>query len=100
MQSRNGLSRLAVIGLVAGALATSIPTQTRAGEDQLAPTQAVVRVIKAPQSKPMKFDWLADRGRSLRPTLVSDEKPARQIGTGSWICSPAGFGKKSRCYSN
>jgi len=24
----------------------------------------------------------------------------RQIGNGSWICSPAGFGKRSRCYSN
>lgn len=24
----------------------------------------------------------------------------RQMGNGSWICSPAGFGKRSRCYSN
>lgn len=24
----------------------------------------------------------------------------RQMGSGSWICSPAGFGQRSRCYRN
>lgn len=24
----------------------------------------------------------------------------RQMGRGSWICSPAGFGQRSRCYRN
>ncbi|WP_145106364.1 hypothetical protein [Cereibacter sediminicola] len=47
------------------------------------------------------FDWLS------RPAVVvraSSEAPAtrvrRQIGRGSWICSPAGFGRGSTCYAN
>ncbi|WP_158598924.1 hypothetical protein [Rhodophyticola porphyridii] len=32
--------------------------------------------------------------RQVRPVRV------RVIGNGSYICSPAGFGHRSRCYSN
>lgn len=42
------------------------------------------------------FDWLAPTARTTKPpvTLV------HQIGRGSYICAPAGFGRKSRCYQN
>ncbi len=42
------------------------------------------------------FDWLA-------PTRNAGTLPVTtvyQIGQGSYICAPAGFGRKSRCYAN
>ena len=55
------------------------------------------------------FDWLAKK-RVARSGIVedsvlvsSDGQPTLQrkrfFGKGSWICSPAGFGKKSRCFA-
>lgn len=55
------------------------------------------------------FDWLAKK-RVARTGIVegsilvsSDGQPIVQrkrfFGKGSWICSPAGFGKKSRCFA-
>ncbi len=44
-----------------------------------------------------RFDWFANKGSSTeRPrTVAANTSPP---GNGSWICSPAGFGKQSRCY--
>lgn len=36
---------------------------------------------------------LLSRPRSGAPVVT-----VRQMGSGSWICSPAGFGQRSRCY--
>ena len=41
------------------------------------------------------FNWLAKR--TAKPTLVT-ARVGRPLGTGSYICSPAGFGRKSQCY--
>ncbi|CUH67532.1 hypothetical protein TG4357_03063 [Thalassovita gelatinovora] len=43
------------------------------------------------------FDWLAKSGAN---DANASRKTVRQasLGRGSWICSAAGFGKKSRCY--
>lgn len=54
------------------------------------------------------FNWLAKKtskhGKVSNAVLVSSEtaplaKTSRFFGTGSYICSPAGFGKKSRCFA-
>ena len=33
-----------------------------------------------------------------KPTKTT--RPVRQVGSGSYICSAAGFGQRSRCYAN
>lgn len=54
------------------------------------------------------FNWLAKKtskhSKVSNAVLVSSEnaplaKANRYFGTGSYICSPAGFGKKSRCFA-
>ena len=52
---------------------------------------------------PASFDWLAKRGSSTDATLFQARyKPVLRsvspLGRGSYVCSPAGFGRKSRCY--
>ncbi|MGB5870944.1 MAG: hypothetical protein WBH04_12155 [Albidovulum sp.] len=58
----------------------------------------------------MAFDWHAKKstassaGTLQRATLVStsgttNTTSKRFFGKGSYICSPAGFGKKSRCFA-
>jgi hypothetical protein len=54
---------------------------------------------------PSGFDWLAngsdlDRENALEIARERQILAATQMGDGSWICSPAGFGRKSQCYSN
>ena len=47
------------------------------------------------------FDWMAKKTAVIPARFSLDPVPARaQIGNGSYICSPAGFGHRSRCYSN
>ncbi|PTQ71985.1 hypothetical protein [Celeribacter persicus] len=43
-----------------------------------------------------RFDWLA-RGKDVADASSTVSATAPQ-GSGSWICSPAGFGNHSRCY--
>jgi len=38
--------------------------------------------------------------RGSEPRVRSKLRRRVAIGKGSYICSPAGFGKRSRCYSN
>ena len=54
------------------------------------------------------FNWFAKKtskhGKVSNAVLVSSEnaplvKTSRYFGKGSYICSPAGFGKKSRCFA-
>lgn len=48
-----------------------------------------------------RFDWLEQRGIKTaaisQPQTRSKTRIGKSLGSGSWICSPAGFGKKSRC---
>lgn len=47
------------------------------------------------------FDWLAKKTLVTKARfLVPETSVPQQVGTGSYICSPAGFGHRSRCYSN
>lgn len=56
----------------------------------------------------MVFNWLAPKKNAKRTPqnvqiVSSDEATAtprkRYFGNGSYICSPAGFGSKSRCFA-
>gem|GEM_PF-3404627 len=38
-------------------------------------------------------------GAAFANNANSDEITVASTGTGSYVCSPAGFGRKSRCYS-
>ena len=59
-------------------------------------------------SSGVTFNWLAKKvskhGKFSNAVLVSSEnapvvKTNRYFGMGSYICSPAGFGNKSRCFA-
>lgn len=43
-----------------------------------------------------RFDWLAkrDNSKEIRARVVRKAS----LGNGSWICSPAGFNRKSHCF--
>ncbi|WP_417278212.1 hypothetical protein [Celeribacter sp.] len=44
-----------------------------------------------------RFDWLAKPAASeATPVRVAR---TQMLGSGSWVCSPAGFNRKSRCVS-
>lgn len=60
----------------------------------------------APQSVAQKamimtFDWHANGARdaSVAKAKAALTLPSVINGPGKWVCSPAGFGQKSRCYS-
>ena len=100
MTGRNIASGAVAAVLVSGLLIVTGPSESRADALAIAPMKVALRMPKAQAIRPVKFDWLAKRGPRERVTLVSAERTQSQIGNGSWICSPAGFGKKSRCYGN
>ncbi len=100
MERRGGVSRAVGAALISGLLALTTPTQSYADALAIEPMKVSLRVPKVQVTRTAKFDWLAKRGSSAKVTLASAERTPSQIGRGSWICSPAGFGKKSRCYAN
>ncbi len=80
--------------LIAGVIAVAVAPSSIAAETQ---TGQNARIIQA-----SGFNWLANGN-----TISKREARARQAavrasfmstrGGASWICSPAGFGQKSRC---
>lgn len=44
-----------------------------------------------------RFDWLAG-GQAVADASGTTISRVAAQGSGSWVCSPAGFGKRSRCY--
>lgn len=107
--------RVALAALLAASLTVGAPAPLQA-EGRAEPMRVMLTVPKvaAPKvvaSKGTKaraggFDWLAKRPAARTPAgaqvqLASAGRALpRQIGRGSWICSPAGFGQKSRCHAN
>ncbi|MCA0045103.1 hypothetical protein [Celeribacter litoreus] len=75
-----------VVGLsTVGAVAEVTP-----GFDEQSPT-----VVKTSAGKgSARFDWL-NQGKSA-PVQQASVSPS--LGVGSWICSPSGFGSKSKCF--
>jgi hypothetical protein len=66
-------------------------------EMAVTPRKPALNVVKSAAGQgATSFDWLQVRDSSEdapRPVLRR-----ASLGNGSWICSPAGFGKKSRCF--
>jgi hypothetical protein len=77
---------------------------------KIAATKAVASRAVAPKAMTSKagvvraraggFDWLAKRRPAGAQVQLASAVLPREIGRGSWICSPAGFGQKSRCHAN
>lgn len=62
---------------------------------------AAQRHVRPVKPQAVAFNWLAN-GADAPSAGISKaaQKRYRVIsGQGSWICSPAGFGKRSRCYA-
>ena len=62
---------------------------------------AAVSPTKALKPQVVAFNWLTNGAEA---PSVGKAKAARQrfrviTAKGSWICSPAGFGQRSRCYA-
>lgn len=100
MAGRIGISGAVTLALLAGLLTVSAPGAARADALAIAPMKVAMRMPAIQVTQTPKFNWLAKRGPKVTATLASARRTPAQIGSGSWICSPAGFGKKSRCYSN
>ena len=93
------MSRITTI--FGGAVAVAVLVSAQAGpvlaHDETAQSQ-VVRVTAT-----QGFSWFSN-GRTAaeaeraRRNLTGIQS-ARLLGHGSWICSPAGFGKKSKCFA-
>jgi hypothetical protein len=93
------------------AVATSLALATALAAAGGSAALAQAALVDTPQVQPAfarsasaainGFDWHAkpERAQKIR-YAVPPARVAQQIGYGSYICSPAGFGRKSRCYSN
>jgi hypothetical protein len=86
-----------VAALVAATLSTLAPAARaeQVGVIALSPVRLAAKSVAGKGEA--RFDWLAKR--AVKP---SEDAPLRTaaapVGKGSWVCSPAGFGTKSRCY--
>lgn len=91
-------SRTAASGLVAATLLLPASFGTAQAQQarllELSPVKVTVKSHAGKGSA--RFDWLARRNPDPRP--VERTAQARSLGNGSWVCSPSGFGSKSRCY--
>jgi hypothetical protein len=99
--NKNRVCQLATAACLA--LAGSLPLSGLASaQAALVETPQIQRpVAPAARARINGFDWLARKSAIIPARFSLDPAPVRhQIGTGSYICSPAGFGHKSRCYSN
>ncbi len=76
----------AIIGLSA----TAATAETSLDAGNAAP---VVKTSAAGQGS-AHYDWLRPVSGTA-PTKVAAVSP---VGSGKWICSPAGFGSKSKCF--
>lgn len=66
-----------------------------------APYIAAMRPAKLAKPQAVAFNWLAN-GAPAASVMKSKAAQTRYRvikGQGTWICSPAGFGQRSRCYA-
>jgi hypothetical protein len=98
MKSKGQRAACATGLLLAALMMMALPSATAAEGAQagLRPRVPVTAVQTTTHTAANGFDWLAKADAApVAPTRVR-----QQVGRGSYICSPAGFGRKSRCYSN
>ena len=84
-------------------LPTTVSTGAVMGTRLLSATPyiAAVRPARLPKPQAVAFNWLANGAAvpSLDKARVGQKRSRVITGHGSWICSPAGFGQRSRCYA-
>lgn len=91
--------------VIMGIVATTQPGQAHSpspvGKGE---TAAVIGAVMAPApparnraSRPMAFDWRANRPDPALQAARPSRNALRAPGHGSYICSAAGFGTMSRC---
>lgn len=97
--------RFAALALTACLMILPVSGSSEAviGTKLLSPAPYIVAMRPAKVLKPqaVAFNWLAN-GSPAASTLKSKAAQNRYrviSGHGSWICSPAGFGQRSRCYA-
>jgi hypothetical protein len=100
MAGKGQLRVALAIAMVSAMFSVSGATGVQAEAIVVALSKVALQSSRVQVTRTSKFDWLARRAPRERILLVSGERTVSQIGKGSWICSPAGFGKKSRCYAN
>ncbi|MDD8022543.1 MAG: hypothetical protein PHX82_05495 [Paracoccaceae bacterium] len=93
MTANSILKSAAAAALISCTLMASVaPVQAEGPGNDIRP---VPRAVKTHAGKgTLRFDWLA-----AKPAVSGVQLAAatQAIGSGSWICSPAGFGSKSHC---
>jgi hypothetical protein len=92
------LRHLSVLLLTAllGTATAAMAQGPQAEASQQPPPQSMVQSSRAAANG---FDWLARTNATTAPRATRVAM-VRQVGHGSYICAPAGFGRKSRCYAN
>lgn len=76
-----------VLAMPTASLAVSAPMSTAAG------------------IAPSGFNWLSNGKTATQQQALAENRALQfavrgALGYGTWICSPAGFGRKSYCYRN
>ncbi|MFP1644281.1 hypothetical protein [Pontitalea aquivivens] len=93
--SSRALRAFALMCMVSLGTATTAAAQSTASEIRALP----VLVSSVAGKGSASFDWRAKKG----PQTASAQKPralTRVVhGRGRYVCSPAGFGRKSQCHS-
>lgn len=99
--SSRAIGALCLSALLAGAAPMTVAAQSVAAP-------RAISAVHIPGTS-ITFDWLSQKRASGKRTvadavlLSSDDQgqgfQSRYFGHGSYICSPAGFGKKSRCFA-
>jgi len=97
--------RFAALALTACLIILPVSGSSEAviGTKLLSPAPYIVAMRPAKGLKPqaVAFNWLAN-GSPAASAIKSKAAQQRYrviTGQGSWICSPAGFGQRSRCYA-
>lgn len=85
---------IATVALMAVCM-TAVPTSAPAVE-------TIVRVNSTPSAQAPVYTAKAELNLLRRSTSSTrgSKRRTSSIGHGSYICSPAGFGQRSRCFSN
>ena len=99
--NKGRICQLAMAACLAAAGSLTVPGLAWAQAALVETPQIQRPIAPAARARINGFDWMAKKTAVIPARFSLDPVPVRaQIGNGSYICSPAGFGHKSRCYSN
>lgn len=96
------ISGTSLAALLAAAAMTVAPVQNAHAQQADGAGMANVRLAAkgGNRDEGAQFDWLAKRNpHADANTRILGAASGGRHGSGSWICSPAGFGKRSSCYN-